>query len=104
MRPFHNDISFFGQDDWQYRPNLTFNLGLRWEYDSPIRDYADNLSGFNAANGTITWAGHNGAAENLYKKDLNNFGPRLGFSWQPGRRRAGLQRGGEGTRARRGEG
>jgi hypothetical protein len=83
MRPYHHDVSFFGQDDWRYRPYLTFNLGLRWEYDSPIRDLANNLSGFDAATGTITWAGHNGAPDNLYKSDFNNFGPRLGFAWQP---------------------
>lgn len=83
MRPYHNDISFFAQDDWQYKPYLTFNLGLRWEYDSPIRDFANNLSGFNSSNGTITWAGHYGASNELYKSDWKNFAPRIGFSWQP---------------------
>jgi len=97
MRPYHNDISFFGQDDWQYRQNLTFNLGLRWEYDSPLRDYENNLSGFDAANGTITWAGHNGTPDELYKKDLNNFGPRVGFSWQPYKENSTVVRGGFGV-------
>jgi hypothetical protein len=97
MRPYHNDLSFFGQDNWQYRPYLSFNLGLRWEYDSPIRDFANNLSGFNAANGTITWAGHNGASDDLYKKDFNNFGPRVGFSWQPNRTDSTVVRGGFGV-------
>lgn len=96
MRPYHNDISFFGQDDWRYRPYLTFNLGLRWEYDSPLRDYENNLSGFDAADGTITWAGHNGASDELYKRDLNGFGPRLGFSWQPYRKSSTVVRGGFG--------
>lgn len=96
MRPYHNDVSFFAQDDWQYRPYLTFNLGLRWEYDSPIRDYANNLSGFDAANGTILWAGHNGAADELYNKDWNNLGPRIGFSWQPTKKNSTVVRGGFG--------
>jgi hypothetical protein len=96
MRPYHNDISFFGQDDWRYRPYLTLNLGLRWEYDSPLRDYENNLSGFDASDGTIAWAGHNGASNELYKRDLNNFSPRLGFSWQPYKKSSTVIRGGFG--------
>lgn len=96
MRPYHNNVAFFGQDDWQYRPYLTFNLGLRWEYDSPLRDYSNNLSGFNAANGTITLAGANGASTALYKGDFNNFGPRLGFAWQPTHNSSTVVRGGFG--------
>jgi hypothetical protein len=97
MRPYHHDVSFFGLDDWRYRPYLTFNLGLRWEYDSPIRDLSDNLSGFNAATGVIDWAGHNGVADHLSKYDLNNFGPRLGFSWQPRHNSDTVVRGGFGV-------
>ena len=83
MRPFHDDLALFVEDDWQFRPYLTFNLGLRWEYDSPLRDFANNLSGFDAATGTIVWAGHNGAYDELYKKDVHNFAPRIGFALQP---------------------
>jgi hypothetical protein len=96
MRPFHNDFSFFVQDDWQYRPYLTFNLGLRWEYDSPLRDYANNLSGFDAANGTIVWAGHNGAYDEIYKRDDHNFAPRIGFAFQPWHESSTVVRGGFG--------
>lgn len=96
MRPYHDNVSFFAQDDWQYRPYLTFNLGLRWEYVGPLRDYANNLSGFNALTGTIVWAGHNGASNHLYKQDWNNLAPRIGFSWEPTQKSSTVIRGGYG--------
>jgi hypothetical protein len=96
MRPYHNDVSLFAQDDWRYRPYLTFNLGLRWEHDSPLRDFANNLSGFDASSGTIIWAGHNGASSELYKADWKDFGPRVGFALQPKKTNSTVIRGGFG--------
>jgi hypothetical protein len=83
MRPFHDDVAFFLQDDWKLRPDLTINLGLRWEYDSPLRDYSDNLSSFIASTGTIVQAGISGAPNHFSKEDWNNFAPRVGLAWQP---------------------
>jgi hypothetical protein len=83
MRPYHDDLYLFATDDWKLNQNLSVNLGLRWEYDSPLRTYDNNLSGFDAANGTMIQAGANGVPNHLSKENKNNFAPRVGFSWQP---------------------
>ena len=33
---FNSYVAGYGQDDWRVQPRLTFNLGLRWEYDSNL--------------------------------------------------------------------
>jgi hypothetical protein len=75
---------FFGQDDYKLRPNLTLNLGLRWEYFGPISFTRNQLatvvlgSGANALTGMSIRIGGN-----LYNADKHDFGPQLGFAWSP---------------------
>ena len=68
--PSKNDSLYevaFVQDDWHARPNLTFNVGLRWEYNGPTTERWNRLSnGFNAGatNGITNQA--NAAYASLY--------------------------------------
>src|SRR6202044_302899 len=39
-----NDFALYGKDDWKIKPNLTINLGLRWEYFGPFHEKYNNLS------------------------------------------------------------
>jgi len=78
------DFSFFGQDDLKVRPNLTFNIGLRYEYFAPLNEK------FNRQANLILGTGANPLASatlkvggSLYPADKNNFAPRLGFAWTP---------------------
>jgi hypothetical protein len=77
-------LAFFGQDDWKYRPNLTLNLGLRWEYFSPLTERDGKLSNLQLGQGA---AGLTGASiiepDKLWPSDWNNFSPRVGFAWSP---------------------
>ena len=76
---YNNGFSFFAQDDYRVAPTFTLNLGLRWEYFGPMSEKNNLLSNL-AGDGTLAMVGTNGL-DGLYQRDLNNFGPRLGFAW-----------------------
>lgn len=81
------------QDDWKITPTLTINLGGRWDYDSPTTERFNRINvGFDPAapssvrapgldlRGSLLFA----AAGNRrsYRRDLNNFQPRVGLAWR----------------------
>ncbi|MBI5280674.1 MAG: TonB-dependent receptor [Candidatus Solibacter usitatus] len=87
--------SYYFQDDWKLRPNLTLNLGMRYEYFSspnqrgPSSNFDLNgaVPGFTVSR--QTYLGFTGIADstgvpaNLVTADKNNFGPRVGFAYSP---------------------
>lgn len=73
-----NNWRFFGfvQDDWKVRPNLTLNLGVRYEYQGLYRDAALQAT---AAPANLPGVIEFGVPE----VDKNNWAPRVGFAWAP---------------------
>jgi hypothetical protein len=59
------ESNFYGEDNWKVRPNLTLNLGLRYEYVSAPEEAADRI-------------------DYIFKSDKDNWEPRFGFAWSPG--------------------
>lgn len=102
---------FFAQDSWRVRPNLTLDLGVRYQYYVPIREENNVLTNFDPrrfnpanapqctppASGPVTCAtlvvgtgnplngivvaGNN--SRTIVPSDKNNFSPRLGLAWGP---------------------
>jgi hypothetical protein len=77
--------SFFGQDTWRLRKNLTVNYGVRYELFSPILNHQNALANFTPANGGGFVQATNGDwyARSLIHPDKNDWAPRIGFAYQP---------------------
>ena len=87
-----NSYDFFAQDDWRMRANLTFNLGMRYEYQGPFTEAKNQIVNLDVAPGFTAavpvQAGqtgpYNGAfPASLLRPDRNNFAPRMGLAWKP---------------------
>src|SRR5205085_9214635 len=85
---------YFVQDDWKITPNLTVNLGLRYEYNGQLYEDRDRQTNFVPLNNVVVrLAVPNSEAPGLqdpkYGRCLcltkkKNFGPGFGFAYRPG--------------------
>ena len=74
------------QDTWRVRPNLTLNLGLGWNLSTPPNAVGNDKNYPHVVDlktGKVAYAALGQLSSEVYSIDLNNFAPRVGFSWQP---------------------
>ena len=70
----------YAQDEWKIRPNFTMNYGLRYEYYSPLHEDRNLFTFFDMNTHTLL-----GPDTTWYHSSKLNFGPRLAFTWAPGK-------------------
>jgi len=98
-------LAGFAQDDWNVTRNLTLNIGVRWETDTPMTDRNTRGNSFDTTQinpvsgtpGVVKFLGVSGWRKSLYSGDWNNFGPRFGFAWKPGGSSSSVLRGAYGV-------
>jgi hypothetical protein len=91
----NNTHNVYAQDDWKALPNLTLNLGLRWEYTSPYADLYNRISNFDPTSQTVLTTTPGAVSGNgitavspggtygktLVNPDYGDFAPRVGFAY-----------------------
>ena len=82
----HWAVFLFVQDKWQARSNVTVDLGLRWEYYTPLEglEGAGSLSNYDPDDPHASRRRATAISDNALnvKKNFKNFAPRTGVSWR----------------------
>jgi len=83
------DLGIYTQNNWKIKPNLTLNLGLRWDLQPGITERQNRMAGydFTATNafgtlGAMDYPGTNGYSRNLWNTEWNDWQPVVGFNYQ----------------------
>ncbi len=74
--------AFFVQDDFKVTPSLTLNLGLRYQIDQSFHETHHGLAFFNPYTAQWEQFGVN-APSTSFDTPWKEFGPRIGFAWNP---------------------
>ncbi len=76
------ELHGFVEDEWKVASRLSLFYGIRYEYQNPYYEAHNNSSNYDPKTNTILLAGKGGNSSALVNADKNNFGPRVGFSFE----------------------
>jgi hypothetical protein len=77
-------LSGFFEDDWKVTPQLTLNLGMRYDFATPALNGKNEMANFDPTAGALVFAGASGLKSRaLVNPNYTNFGPRVGFAYSP---------------------
>ncbi len=76
-----NALGFYVQDNYKARPNLTFELGLRYDWNMTPTERFDRFVLFDPATRSFVRVGS--GIDKVYKENNKNFQPRVGIAWDP---------------------
>ncbi|HEV2498799.1 MAG TPA: hypothetical protein VGY31_04370, partial [Terriglobia bacterium] len=119
--PRFNQVGLYALDDIQVNPRLTVNLGLRWDYQSPITEKYGQAYAMDLSNGDLILANSSSKnllspiftaslpninyeiapirgfpANSLLDSHPNDWGPRVSFAYRPANSDRTVIRGGYG--------
>ncbi len=103
-------VDGFANDDWHIKPNLSINIGLRWDFQSPVNELYNRLVNLSVgpyfaskptpvcatANPGCALASQAGYPDSLVRPNYREFQPRAGIAWRPFKQRSTVVRAGYG--------
>jgi len=74
-------LGFFVQDNYRIRPNLTFELGLRYDWNMTPSERYNRFIIFDPQSASLLRVGVD--FDEIYHQNSRNVQPRVGFAWDP---------------------
>ncbi|MDP8982329.1 MAG: TonB-dependent receptor [Acidobacteriota bacterium] len=85
-----HSTNLYAQDAWKLARNFTLDIGLRWEYNSPLKELHNREAAFRPGQQStvfpdapigMVFPGDKGVSDSTYSAAWRNFAPRIGFAW-----------------------